>query len=149
MELSESQIGEYFLDISQELLVVLNREGKIEYINSKGVEILEENEDLVGKDWFDNYYDKNVNQEVKSVFLDLVKGNIEFSEFFENRIVSRKGNQLIMSWHNKAIYDDQGKICYVISAGKNITKEQNYSEKFTQATTALELVMEKMKSSSV
>jgi len=142
-------LNQSFIEISQDLMVALDREGNVLYINPKGCEILQEKEsNIIGCNWFDHFFDRNLNEEVKSVYLDLVNGNKEFSEYFENTIVTSRGENVMLSWHNKAIYDEKGKIIYVLSAGKDISVREDCKSKLKQATLALELVVDKLKPST-
>jgi len=144
MKFNKSELYKSLLEITQELLVALDRTGAVVYINPRGCEILEEKEEnILGNNWFDKFFDKNLNDEVKSVYLELVKGNIEFSQYFENTIMTSQGKNKMMAWNNKAIYDEGGKISYVLSSGRDITKEKNDESRLSQSTLALELMMDR------
>ena len=130
-------------------MVALDRDGSVVYINPKGCEILKQEESkIIGCNWFDCFYDKNLNEEVKSVYLDLINGNTEFSEHFENSITNSEGANIMFSWHNKALYDAKGNISFVLSAGRDVSAQEECESKLSQATLALSLVVDRAQSNS-
>ena len=139
-----------FIQMSQELMLGLDTNGIVVFINQKGCDILLEDENsIVGKNWFDHYFDKSLKDEIKSVYLELVSGNIEFGTNFENTIVNNHNKSFEMSWTNKAIYDEDGKIVYVLSSGLDKSKEKECEAKLKYSTIALESAIEELKMNSI
>lgn len=114
-----------YLDLVQVMIVALDREGKVIYINNKTSEILGyEEEEIVGKNWFENFIPKRINRELREVFKKVISGNIEPTEYYENPVVTKDGRERLIAWHNTFLYDESG-ITRSLSAGEDITELRN------------------------
>jgi signal transduction histidine kinase len=65
---------------------------------------------------------------VYPAFLKLIDGDIEAAEYFENSIISRKGELRQIAWHNGLMRDEQGRIIGTLSAGEDITERKRTEE---------------------
>ena len=111
-----------YLDIVGSMVIVLNPDQTVALINKKGCELLETDEkDIVGKKWFDTFVPEKDREAAKSVFREIMSGEIQSSEFFENMIMSRKNNEKLISWHNSILRDENGMITGTLSSGEDIT----------------------------
>lgn len=61
------------------------------------------------------------------MFIDLLVKN-EFPENFENIIVNAKGKEILIRWHNIALYDINKKVIGVLSSGEDITDSKRDKE---------------------
>lgn len=110
------------LDMIQVIFLSLDPEGRVIFINRKGCEVLGyEREEILGKDWFDNFLPFRIRDEVRGVFNRIIEGKLELVEFFENPVLTRSGEERIIAWHNSALFDESGRIVEVISAGEDVT----------------------------
>lgn len=145
MDIDKLKFFECFLDLTAELFLVLDRQGCVVYINQQGCEILKDDEEnILDCNWFDSFFDIDMNEEVKNVYLELVAGNIEFAHFFENSIITKQNQLIKMSWNNAALYDDAGKIQYVLSVGRDITHEKILESNLKASSMALDAAMEEL-----
>lgn len=120
-----------YLDIAWVIFVGLNDKGDVTLINRKGCEILEyEEEEIIGKNWFEHFLPARMKGDVKAVFDQLMAGEIEPVEYFENPVVTRSGEERILSWHNTVLNDDEGKIIGTLSSGENISGRRQVEEQF-------------------
>jgi len=70
------------LDLVDGIIVVVDAEQRVSYINRKGCELLEyEKGDILGKNWFDKFLPEKIRTDIKSVFSKLMDGEIELTEF--------------------------------------------------------------------
>jgi len=119
----ERDKAQKYLDIAGVILVVLDATGKVILLNKKGCEILGyEIEEIVDKNWFVNFLPKNIYSDVKAGFDELIAGNIEVAEYFENRILTKDGEERIIAWHNTLLRNDNGEIKGTLSSGEDITE---------------------------
>ncbi len=134
-----------YLDIAAVMLLVLNRNQKIALINKKGCEILEaKEEEIIGQNWFDIFLPEEIRDDVKIVFDKLMNGIIEPTEFYENPIITKKGNKKMISWHNTVLRDDEENIIAVLSSGEDITARKLAEEELKKYQNRLEeLVLER------
>ncbi|MBU0762338.1 MAG: PAS domain S-box protein, partial [Candidatus Altiarchaeota archaeon] len=121
-----------YLDIVGNIIVVLDKTGKVSLINKRGREILGYNlSDIVGKHWFRNFIPKDQSRQTFQVFKKIIAGEIQSFEHYRNAIVNREGEERIISWHNALLYDGD-EIIGTISSGEDITEklqaEQELSE---------------------
>lgn len=121
----ERDKAQSYLDVAGVIILVIGADRKVSLINKKGCEALgyQENE-IIGKDWFQSFLPERNREEVKNVFEKLMKGEIELTEYFENPIINRNGEERIVEWHNTILRDESGKITGTLSSGKDITERK-------------------------
>ncbi|MHA2008495.1 MAG: PAS domain-containing protein [Promethearchaeota archaeon] len=132
-EKSKDKLKNY-LDLAGVIIVALNRGGNITLLNKKGYEILcyEEGE-LIGKNWFDVCIPKENREELKNVFNAIIEGDLEPFEFYSNTIITKRGDERTISWHNAQLYDDDGNIIASLSSGEDITEFKETEEKLKES----------------
>ena len=114
-----------YLDVAGVMLVAIDSEQRVDLINKKGCEILGYNEDeIVGKNWFDCFLPQRLRDPVKAVFERLTAGEIEPIEYYENPVLMRDGSERLMSWHNTVLRNDEGRIVFTLSSGEDITERK-------------------------
>ncbi|MFC1884924.1 PAS domain S-box protein [Thermodesulfobacteriota bacterium] len=120
--LEERDKSQKYLDIANVILIAIKSNGEIDLINKKGCEILGCNpDDMIGKNWFDNFIPERIRKEVKSVFKKLMAAKIEPVEYFENPVLTKSGEEKIISWRNTVMKDEKGNIAGTLSSGSDIT----------------------------
>ena len=118
-----------YLDITNFIIVVINQDETVKLINKKGLELLgyEENE-IIGKNWFDNFIPAKNKEAVKASFQNIMNGRINEFEYCESPILSQNGQKIIISWHNALIKDEAGNILTVLSSGEDITERKQMEQ---------------------
>ncbi len=134
----EKETAQSYLDVANTIILVLNKEGKIELVNRKGAELLEcEVEGVVGSDWFDRFIPEHEWKRVKEVF-DRMVHQREVVEYYENEVVTKNGQSLLIGWRNSLYYDSDGEILGTISSGVDITEQRLAENKIKQLNERLE-----------
>lgn len=111
-----------YLNLANAMFVALDRHGKIDLINQKACEVLGyREEELLGADWFGKCLPAEIRQEVRGIHEELLQGRLKLSEYHENPVLTRKGENRHIAWHNAFIHDEDGKISGTISTGEDIT----------------------------
>ncbi|MBC7248740.1 MAG: PAS domain S-box protein [Anaerolineae bacterium] len=129
---AERDRAQQYLDIAGVMFVALNTAGEVTLINKRGCEILGyEQDEIVGKNWFENFLPDRVRDEVKGVFQKLIAGEIESAEYFENPVLTREGEERIIAWHNTVLRDNEGRIVGTLGSGEDIT-ERKQAEEYLQ-----------------
>jgi len=101
---------EIYLDLAGVIIVVIDACGKVLLINKKGCEVLEyKNEEIIGKDWFRNFLPKKVSDEVRNVFKEIIANKIKNRESYNNPVLTKRGEERIISWRNSILRDESGK----------------------------------------
>ncbi len=122
-----------FLDLVGVIIVVIDSDQKVSYMNKKGCEILGyEREDILGKNWFDMVLPEKIRKDIKQVFNLLVRGEIELVEYFDNVVLTKAGRERTIGWHNTVLKDEEGKILGTLSLGDDITERRMIDEKLVQ-----------------
>jgi len=122
----ERDRAQSYLDTVEAIIVALDVEGRIASINRKGCKLLGRSEqDLVGRDWFSFCLSQPEGKEkMFPLFLKLMKGEIESTEYFENAIVNGTGEIRQIAWHNALLRDENGRITGSLSAGEDVTERK-------------------------
>ncbi|MDT8281183.1 MAG: PAS domain S-box protein [Gammaproteobacteria bacterium] len=98
-------------------------------INNRGCEILGyKEEEIVGKNWFENFLPRRMRKDVKNVFKKLMVEEMGPLEYFENPVLNKDGNERLIAWHNTILRDEQGCITGILSSGEDITKRKKAEE---------------------
>ena len=120
-----------YLEVAGVMVVVLDRQGRVELINRKGCEVLGfREEEILGKDWFSNFIPERIKAEVQLVFSMLVsegKNEPEAESYYENPVITRSGFERTILWHN-SVLREQGQVIGLLSSGEDIT-ERKLTEK--------------------
>jgi len=118
----EKQRAQQYLDVAEVMLLALDAQGQVQLINPKGCEILGyPEEQILGKNWFDNYLDSNEIDSVKTVYKQTISGNLDTVEYYENYIVCADGSRRLIAWHNSPLENEEGEIIGTFSSGEDIT----------------------------
>ncbi|MDP8208200.1 MAG: PAS domain S-box protein, partial [Candidatus Electryonea clarkiae] len=126
----ERSKAQSYLDIALVIFMALDHKGEVTMINRRGCEILGYNrEDILGKNWFDNFLPKTLIENVKTIFEELLAGTIESEEYYENPILTKNGDKRLIAWHNTLLVDDKGNITGTLSSGKDITERKQSENK--------------------
>lgn len=126
-----------YFDLLGSLILVLDKKGNITLFNSGAEEILGyKAEDVLGKNWIDNFVPKETRKQVKAVFDSMVSGKQEFIERYTNEVLHKSGRKITLQWHSSAIKNEKGKIEGVIASAVEVTNliniESDLQEKIAQ-----------------
>jgi PAS domain S-box-containing protein len=83
----ERNLAQKLLDIAGVMFVAIDAKGEVTLVNQKGRAVLgyEQNE-IIGKNWFDNFLPDSIKDHTKMVFNRLMAGEIEPIEYYENAV---------------------------------------------------------------
>ncbi len=114
-----------FFRLAGVMFIVLDKTGKVCRINKNASKILKYPEkEILGKNWFNHFVPSQYRAEVKKVYEQLMKGDIEPVEYYENPVLTKKGEEKIIKWHNKVLRDEKRKIIGTLSSGEDITEKR-------------------------
>lgn len=121
----EKNKSQHYLDIAGTIIIALDEKGIITLVNQECCKILEAKEnDLIGKNWFENFLIPEEVDYVKKVFSKIIQGEIDNLRYVENKIKTYKGNIKLISWRNSVIKNDNDQIIGLLSSGLDITKQK-------------------------
>jgi len=126
---AEKDQAQGYLHIAGVMLATIDAGEKITLMNRKGFEILGYNEgELIGKNWFNTLVPQKIRAEVRDVFRKLMAGNIEPTEYFENMLLTKDGEERLISFHNTVLRDPDGQITGALLSGEDITDHRKAEE---------------------
>lgn len=135
----ERDKAQKYLDIAGAILVVIDADRKVSLINKKGCEVLGYTEDeIIGRNWFDNFLPAQDRDRVKFAFEQLMAGEIEPVEYFENPVLTKSGEERIILWNHTILTDEEGNIIGALSSGEDITERKRAEAKLRQTMAELE-----------
>jgi PAS domain S-box-containing protein len=126
---AERDQAQLYLDVVGVIIIAIDESQEVSLINKKGCEILGYNEEeILGKNWFDNFLPHRLRKGVKGVFNQLLAGDIEPVEFFENPVLTKSGEERTIAWHNTVLRNNKGDIIGTLSSGEDITERKQLEE---------------------
>ena len=121
----EGKRARQYLDIAGVMLVAIDADETVAVINKKGCEILGcPAEQIVGKNWFDNFLPERSREEVRTVFRKLVAGETKNIEYYENPVLAATGEEKLIAWRNAVLTDDAGAFIGALASGEDITERR-------------------------
>jgi PAS domain S-box-containing protein len=135
----ERDMAQKYLDVAGVMIVVLGKEGKVQLINRTGCEILGyKEEEIIGKNWFDTFLPSHIKNEVSDVFKQLMSGKIDLVKYYENPIITNRGEERVIAWYNTLLYDESGSITGSLSSGEDITLRKKIEQELKDRIKELE-----------
>ena len=132
---AEKDKAQSYLDMAGSILVVIDPYQRISMLNKKGLEIigLTHEEEVIGRNAFDYFASRSEREALKEGFKKVVSGEVQLTEYYERRVVSKSGEERIVGWHNSLLEDMSGRIIGVLSSGDDVT-EKKFREKALKET---------------
>ncbi|MBN1379152.1 MAG: PAS domain S-box protein [Gammaproteobacteria bacterium] len=120
---SERDRMQKYLSIAGVVFLVLDKQGSIRMINNKGCEILEcEEDEIIGKNWFDEFIKESDRDNLKSVFSMVMCKDLKNVEYNVNSVITKSGHTRTIAWHNSMLTDNNGNVIGTLSSGEDITE---------------------------
>jgi len=137
---AERKKAQRYLSMAGNLLVGLDDQGRIDMINDYGSKLLgySSPEKLIGSDWFEIAIPANEQRAVRHVFAEVMAGQEDSYRGYENKIITKSGQNRIMRWHNVSMRNDAGQIIGVLCAATDITEQKHHAENLRRAKEAAE-----------
>jgi PAS domain S-box-containing protein len=121
----ERDKAQQYLSVARVIIVALNEKGEVTLINKRGIEVLGyKEEEIIGKNWFDFCVPAKTRHKVREFFLNLIAGEFKATEYYENPILTKGGEERIIAWHNTTLKDKKGQIIGTLSSGEDITERK-------------------------
>jgi diguanylate cyclase (GGDEF)-like protein/PAS domain S-box-containing protein len=114
------------LDTVEAIIVAIEPSGCITLINRKGCELLGYSEaELIGKDWFETCLPATIDKDsIRQLFQKTLSSDLQASQYAENFVLTRSGEERLIAWHNSTLRDVKGNVIASLSAGEDITERK-------------------------
>ncbi|MDI3484256.1 MAG: hypothetical protein PWQ74_843 [Methanobacteriaceae archaeon] len=128
---AEKKRAELYLEIAAWGLIFLDDKGQIQYINRRGLEILEGSEkDIKGKNWFLNFMLADERLEREKKYFKHIKEAKGYN--LTGKVITCKGNEKIMQMTARPIYEN-GEFKGAIIAAEDMTKLYHIRRKLEES----------------
>lgn len=126
----EKQRAEQYLDLAGSILVALDLSGKVLLMNREGCEVLGYAErDIVGRNWIDVVVPPDQRASVRDIFSRVVAGDVgAMPETAEHEVLTRTGGRRIISWKNRILTGEDGRVTSALSSGRDVTHQRRAEE---------------------
>jgi PAS domain S-box-containing protein len=132
--LREKERAETYLTISESIIVELDLTGRIRRVNPRGCRVLGyPEEELLGRDWFQLVVPEGTRGVVRAAHGRTVHGVVELVEYFENEVVTNRGDLRVISWHNSLLMASDGRIAGTLSSGQDVTERRRAEDRLRQS----------------
>ncbi len=116
------------------MIVAVDPNQKVLLANRKTCEILAcEESDLIGHNWFDIAIPEAGRDQLKAGFGEMMAGKIAPWEYVEGPVLTRRGKQRLIAWHNTLLRDETGRVIATLSSGEDITERKALEAQLRQA----------------
>jgi PAS domain S-box-containing protein len=130
----ERDKAQKYLDVAAVMMVAIDSERRVGLINKKGCEILGyPEEEILGKNWFDNFLPQRISGESRAVFERFVTGQADAPEYVESPVLTKDGRERLIAWHNTTLKDNEGRFVATLSSGEDITERRRAEEAMRQS----------------
>lgn len=138
-KLAEKERAANYLELANVMFIALDKEGTVTLANKKSCEVLGWNEeDVVGKNWFDNFLPVHLRKAVRNVARQVMQGDLKPVENYENPVLTKSGQERLIAWHNTTLRNQAGEITGHLSAGEDITSRKLADKKLLLGERILE-----------
>ncbi|MFA6429227.1 MAG: PAS domain S-box protein [Patescibacteria group bacterium] len=121
----ERDLSQSYLSLVGVMVVALDTHGRIVFLNEKAASILHISvAKAKGLSWFKTFIPADIRERVEQVYLQIIGGKEKLREYYDNNVLTTKGEQRLIAWHNALLRDENGKVIGTISAGDDVTERR-------------------------
>jgi PAS domain S-box-containing protein len=139
----EKELAHSYLEVTGSIMVALDENGAVKLINRKGCAVLGGTPgDIIGRNWFEAFVPERLRAEVRRVFAGLMSGELEPMEYHENPVVTLRGEERLVAWHNALLRDDAGRVVGTLSSGEDVTERKELAREAAAAAAQAQAVLD-------
>ena len=132
-----------YIDIAGIILKIVDKDGKVSLINNRGCEVLEyTKEEILGKNWIDNFVPERLKNKMNDILTKLRSNQTVAYEYFEHPILTKSGEEKIISWSNTILKDERDEFQGILSSGEDVTIKSRVERELQENYQKLQQIME-------
>jgi len=132
-----------YIDIAGIILKIVDKDGKVSLINNRGCEVLEyTKEEILGKNWIDNFVPERLKNKMNDILTKLKSNQTVAYEYFEHPILTKSGEEKIISWSNTILKDERDEFQGILSSGEDVTIKSRVERELQENYQKLQQIME-------
>lgn len=130
------------LDSKGLLIVSLNTEGNVTFINDSGAELLGYKSNyVVGKNWFENFIPDDLKDKILVVFNSIISGKLKKFKVYQNAVRTKDRKIKYFQFTNSVIREGR-KIVGILSVGVDTTESKIASDKLNTLLRTNQILIE-------
>ncbi len=143
MEKHES-LAQLFFNQADVFMIAIRSNEVVVDINKKACEIIGyTSNEVIGKNWFENFVPATKREEAKHLFHNALSGNLRHLHF-EYPLVCKQGRELTFNFHNLLVADEKGNIIGILSSGDDVTERKRKEKSQKEVENRLQLSLDNM-----
>lgn len=112
-------IATHWVDLSDDVLIALDGEGRVREVNRIAVDLLGRPEsEILGRDWFETFLPETERADARARFEALAQGSAASEAPEPLSVLAADGAVQSLVWRRMALRDDQGRLTAVLAAGR-------------------------------
>jgi len=134
-----------YLDQAEVIILVLNNDGRVHFINRRGAELLGlPVGEIVGLNWFERFIPEASRGELRTVFQSTLHdhGSSTSNEFFENPVRTAGGSEILVAWKNTLLRDASDEVIGTLSTGEEVTVRRRMENALRESEATLRAILE-------
>jgi|GEM_PF-4922133 len=125
----ERDRAQSYLDTVNVMIVSLNNEGRVLLVNDRACDLMGYTiDEIIGKHWVSSFVPEEERTELLKVVSDAYKDTGSLRSSYENHVLTKSGEKLLIRWSNAYQTNDEGKIIGLLAAGEDITEFRRQRE---------------------
>jgi diguanylate cyclase (GGDEF)-like protein/PAS domain S-box-containing protein len=123
--LKEKERAQMYLDIAGVAIVGIAVDETVILVNKKCCTLLGVDEkEILGKNWFEHFVPHQDRVNARLSFIQLISGEVGNFDYFEYMVLTKRGDERLVAWHNTRIIEEGGEISAVLSSGEDVTEQR-------------------------
>lgn len=145
MELkNQNNFAELFFDYADTFMIAVGSDEIVTDINKKACSILGySKEEVVGKNWFDNFVSEAKKEDARRFFHDMLNGAL-CQVHSEQPVTVKQGNERIFNFHNILVSDEKGNTIGLISSADEVTEQRRKEKTLKGLENRLQVTLDSM-----
>ena len=140
----ERDRAQKYLDVAGVMLMVVNADETVGLINRRGCSMVGcREEEILGRNWFDQAIPEKHRTEARKAFYRFIQGDLSAFDG-EDVILTRRGEERIISWQNTALTDEAGRVTGILCSGKDVTCRRQAEDALVEANEEANLYLDIM-----